>query len=97
MIEFVNWSAWSDSGMQEYGNMSWEALKDKLHKLRKQAIDYQKATDADHVIYARKIYNEVNGELDEVRFYMIALADKDFYKRVDACPNDHIYAVHRHN
>ncbi len=51
-------------------------------------------TGADHVLYGRKLYND-DGELDELRFYLIPMSDEEFEERVVPLKNQQVYTIHK--
>lgn len=42
----------------------------------------------------RKLYDE-NGELDELRFYLMPMTDEEFKERMAPLKNQQVYAVHK--
>ena len=58
------------------------------------AAEMLKATGADHVLYAAKIYG-VNDTLATVQFYMNPMSDEEFYKVTGKVRGAVIYALHR--
>ena len=94
MNKWINWSQ-SNGYDTQYGEMSIENIPKCLEDFKAAAIKYQKETDADHVIYAAKQFDD-NGELINMRFYQhLALDDKTFNKRIEACKNYQVYAIHK--
>lgn len=94
MNKWINWSQ-SNGYDTQYGEMSIENIPKCLEDFKSAAIKYQKEIDADHVIYASKQFND-NGELASIRFYQnLALDDKTFNKRIEACKNYQVYAIHK--
>ena len=93
MNKWINWSQ-SNGYDTQYGEMPIENIKSCLADFRNAAIKYQEETDADHVIYAAKEFDD-NDKLIMVRFYQnLALDDKEYEKRVNAC-NYQVYAIHK--
>ena len=96
MSKYVKWTL-SDQYTTGHGEMLIENIPKCLEAFRVAAIKYQEETNADHVIYAAKQFNN-NDELINMRFYQnLALDDKTFNKRIEACKNYQVYAIHKQN
>ena len=94
MSKYVKWIL-LDQYTTGHGKMPIENIPQCLEDFKTAAIKYQTATDADHVIYAAKQFDN-NGELVNMRFYKhLALDDKTFNKRIEACKNYQVYAIHK--
>lgn len=92
-MKLVKWSCWTNAGMADFGKMTLEKMQENLQRFEAEAWKILHETGADHVLYARKLYDE-NWELEEVRFYMIPMSDKEFEERVASQNNQRVYAVH---
>lgn len=46
------------------------------------------------MVYGRKLYTE-DGELEEIRFYLMPMTDEEFEDRVAPLKNQQVYAVHK--
>ncbi len=80
----------------EAGYMGLSKLPEILREYRTKALAVLENENADHVIYATKIYGD-DGETSKVRFYMIPLSDDDFCRRTHMFATMYdgiIYAVH---
>lgn len=95
-MRFIPYTKTSADGDKDFGEIAETNIPSCLAELRQVAIRYQKYTNADHVIYGRKVYS-IDGTLSEMKFYMLALCDKDFNERVNRCPGDVFYCVHKQN
>lgn len=93
-MKLLRWSRWTDQGMVEFGKMSLEKIQENLERFDAEAWKMLYETGADHVLYARKLYDE-NWELEEVRFYMIPMSDKEFEERTASKNNQRVFAVHK--
>ena len=82
---WVRWSHWTDQGMVEHEN---------LQRFAVEAWKLLAETDADHVLYGRKLYGE-GGELEELRFYLMPMTDEEFEKEVVPLKGQQVYAVHK--
>ena len=74
--------------------MPLSQLPKVLHGFERDAAEKLKATGADHVLYAAKIYG-VNDTLATVQFYMNPMSDEEFYKVTGKVRGAVIYALHR--
>ena len=99
---FVRWTQWNEIGVFASGYILKSEVEGQLQRFEKQAKRVLEETEADHVIYGAKVYSNLTDEdcdkrsaLTEVRFYMLALNDEDFYRRTNAVRNEVIYALHR--
>ena len=74
--------------------MPEENLSNTLSEFKKEAEEYLKKSEAEHVIYATKEYGE-DGELNQLRFYTrLAKTDEEFKNLTDLIDGE-ILAVHR--
>ena len=80
---------------QNAGVVSVEDISKELQFFEALAKDVLKNGNADHVIYASKVYK--NDELDIVHFYnpVIELSDEEFEKRTNGLTDYIVYALHR--
>lgn len=61
------------------------------------AVRVMKETDADHIVYGRKVYDK-DDELVAVHLYMaIPMTDEMFYARVENISDSIVYAIHNNN
>ena len=94
MSKFVKWTL-SNQYTTERGEMPIENIPKCLEEFRAAALNYQKESDADHIVYAAKHF-DTNGELIRMRFYEnFGLDDETFNRRVNACKNYQVYAIHK--
>lgn len=93
-MKWVGWSRWSDAGMVEFGQGPLNKLEESIREFEQEAKKVLEDTGADHVVYAVKYYDD-NGELDEIRFYMIPMNDEEFDKDVASKPGIRVYALHK--
>ena len=92
---FVRWSQWSSVlGLVAQGQIQLEEVPEKLQEFEKSAKQTLTQTDADHVVYGRKIYDE-DGKVKEVRFYLEPMTDERFERDVVSLKNQTIYALHK--
>ena len=91
---WVRWSYWSKVGPVEASRMPRKKMQENLQRFEVEARKLLAETGADHVLYGRKLYNE-NGELDELRFYLLPMSDEEFEERVVPLKNQQVYAVHK--
>lgn len=93
-MKFIKYVDRSAESTQAFGELPEIEISNRLKQFRGKAIALLHDTNADHIIYGRKIFSE-DGQLSEVRFYMLPLCDKDFCETVNRCPGDMFYCVHR--
>ena len=97
--EFVRWTQWNELGVIASGYIRVSEIQMQIRRFEKKASKVLEETGADHVVYAVKHFSEAMpnepSELQEVRFHMIPLDDKEFIKRTSALRNDLVYALHR--
>lgn len=93
-MKWVRWSRWTDAGMVEFGQGPLNKLEESIREFEQDAKKVLEDTGADHVVYAVKYYDD-NGELDEIRFYMIPMTDEEFQKDVAGKPGIRVYALHK--
>lgn len=93
-MKWVRWSHWTDAGMVEMGQGPLNKLEESIREFEQEAKKVLEETGADHVVYAVKDYDD-DGELDEIRFYMIAMDDEEFQKDVASKPGLRVYALHK--
>lgn len=91
---WVRWSHWTDQGMVEFGQMPRKKMQENLQRFEVEARKLLEQTEADHVLYGRKLYDEA-GELEELRFYLMPMSDEEFEKEVVPLPGQQVYAVHK--
>lgn len=89
----VKWSQWNESGRIAGGQMRVPEAMEKIREFGAKAAELQKETDADHVVYGRKIYDK-DGELDEIRFYLTPMPEDEF-NLLALLPNQMVYAIHK--
>jgi uncharacterized protein YbaA (DUF1428 family) len=82
--------------MVEMGQGPINKLEESIREFEQEAKKVLEETGADHVVYAVKDHND-DGELDEIRFYMIAMGDEEFQKDVASKPGLRVYALHKKN
>lgn len=93
MRQWIKWSR-SDEFVTERGEMPIENINDCLTDFRNAAQEYQKRTNADHVIYAAEEYDD-NGNLSMIRFYQnFGMDDKTFEDRTSLYKGK-VYAIHK--
>ena len=91
---WVRWTQWGDHGIIGFGQMPLKNVAQEIRRFGEQAAKVLKETGADHVVYAIKEYED-DGDLYEVKFYMLAMSDEDFQKRVATLKGVTVYAVHK--
>lgn len=91
---WVRWSQWTQQGMVGTGMMKVQEMQERLQQFEVKAREMLVNTDADHVLYGRKLYNG-DGKLKELRFYMLPMSDEEFEERVAPLKNQQVYAVHK--
>ena len=74
--------------------MPRKKMQENLQRFEVEARKLLAETGADHVLYGRKLYNE-NGELDELRFYLLPMSDEEFEERGVPLKNQQVYAIHK--
>lgn len=92
-MKWVRWSHWTDAGMVEFGQGPINKLEESIREFEKEAKKVLEETGADHVVYAVKYYDD-DEALDEIRFYMIPMADEEFQKDVASQVGVRVYALH---
>ena len=91
---WVRWSYWPKVGPVEAGRMPRKKMQENLQKFEVEARKLLGETGADHVLYGRKLYDD-NGELEELRFYLLPMSDEEFEERVVPLKNQQVYAIHK--
>ncbi len=91
---WVRWSHWTDLGMVELGQMPRNKMQETLQRYEVEARKLLAETGADHVVYGRKLYTD-DGELEELRFYLLPMTDAEFEERVARLKNQQVYAIHK--
>ena len=94
MSRWIRWSQWEAAGMINFGQMPMEAIDKNLQAFENAAKEVLEKTGADHVLYGVKRYNE-DGDLEEVRFYLLAMTDEEFEKDVASKSGITVYALRR--
>ena len=94
MSKWIRWTQWKEAGMINFGQMPARDVDKYLQDFERQAKEVLEETGADHVLYGVKGYN-LDGDLDEVRFYMIAMDDDRFEKEVASKAGVTVYALHK--
>ncbi len=90
---WVRWSQWAEHGVVGRGVMTKREMQSELQRFEVKARKLLTETGADHVLYGRKLYDE-DGELMELRFYLLPMTDDGFEKEVVPLKNQQVYAVH---
>ena len=91
---WVRWSQWCEQGMVGHGVIRKNEMQAQLQRFEVKAREILADTDADHVLYGRKLYDEA-GELEELRFYLLPMSDEEFEERVASLKGQQVYAVHK--
>ena len=91
---WVRWSQWEQCGMTGFGQMPVKNVDGHLREFAKKAKEVMSETGADHVVYGLKLYDD-DGDLEEVKFYMLPMSDDDFQSDVASLKGCAIYALHR--
>ncbi|MBR3973035.1 MAG: hypothetical protein IKJ99_03675 [Oscillospiraceae bacterium] len=92
-MKWIKWTQWESGGCIGIGQMPGREVEKNLQEFEKQAAKVLKETGADHVVYGMKLYDE-DGELEEVKFYMVPIDDEKFQKDVASLSGCVIYALH---
>ena len=90
----VRWSFWPKVGPVEHGKMPRNKMQENLQRYEVEARKLLAETGADHVVYGRKLFAD-DGELEELRFYLMPMTDEEFEDRVVPLKNQQVYAVHK--
>lgn len=85
---------WNKNGARFVGYQRMDEVMANLRKLEAEARKLLNESGCKHVVYGRKIYDEVGG-VKEVRYYMVPMNEKQF-EEVAKLRNSLIFAVHRH-
>lgn len=91
---WVRWSQWTNEGMVNFGQMHLRDIPENLRKFAAQARAVLDETGADHVVYGLKVYDK-DGDLEQVKFYMTPMTDKEFQEDVASLKGCVVYAMHR--
>lgn len=91
---WVRWSQWECGGMIGFGQMPLKNVDGWLRKFAADAKKLLDETDADHVVYGLKIYDD-DGDLDTVKFYMQPMTDNEFQEDVATLKGVTVYALHK--
>lgn len=92
-MKWVKWTKWRVDGMAEHGQMPKADVDMNLRRFEAAASKFLKETDADHVLYGLKYFNE-SGELEEVNFYLIPMTEEEFEEKVARLTGVQVYALH---
>lgn len=90
---WIPWSFWPKVGEVERGRAPYQKVMDLLRQYETEAKKLLDTSGAEHVLYGRKLYNE-EGDLKEVRFYLLPMSDERFERDVVPLANQIIYALH---
>ena len=91
-MNLVKWSQWNSNRMVAVGQMSLREIQKCLQDFEKQAHEVLVESEADHVLYGIKKYND-EGILNEVRFYLQPMTEAEF-DRVARMKGVQVYAIH---
>lgn len=91
---WVRWFQWDNGCMINFGQMRVKEVDGHLREFAKEARKVMEETCADHVVYGMKLYDD-DGDLEEVKFYMVPMNDSDFQSDVASLKGCVIYALHR--
>lgn len=93
-MKWVRFTQWLSDGIVSFGQMPMRDVEKNLQKFELEAAKLLKDSGADHVVYGMKRYDD-DGELEEVKFYMIPMDDEKFQKDVATLGGVVIYALHK--
>lgn len=91
---WVRWSQWNEGGMVAFGKMPKLDMQKRLHEFELEARKLMKKTDADHVVFGVKHFDE-EGKLKEIRFYLKPMNDEEFYRSTGELHKCQVYALHK--
>lgn len=90
---WIPWSFWPEVGTVEHGRAPYPEVMKMLRQYEVEARKLLGKTGAAHVLYGRKMYDE-EGNLAEVRFYLLPMDDERFERDVVPLKNQLVYALH---
>lgn len=90
---WIPWSFWPEVGTVEHGRAPYPEVMKKLRQYEVEAKKLLSKTGAAHVLYGRKMYDG-EGNLAEVRFYLLPMDDERFERDVVPLKNQLVYALH---
>ena len=90
---WVRWFYWHGGRLVDFGQMPKADVSRALREFETRAAELLQKTNADHVLYGLKLYNE-RDELNEVRFYQKPMTDEQFEKDVASKTGMVAYALH---
>lgn len=94
-LKDIPWVRYDRTGrISASGRMSRKDILPALQMNELAARDLMERTNAEHVLYGLKIYNQYD-ELEAVQFYEWALDEERFQKCATKCRNGIVYALHR--
>lgn len=92
-MNVIRWSMKDTTGCVRRGKLPLSQLPRVLLDFEKDAAEVLRKTDADHVLYAIKIY-DASDKLKAVQFFMNPMSDEDFYKMAGKGRGTLVYALH---
>ena len=92
-MNVIRWSMKDTTGCVRRGKLPLSQLREVLLDFEKDAAEGLRKTDADHVLYAIKIY-DASDKLKAVQFFMNPMSDEDFYKMAGKGRGTLVYALH---
>lgn len=91
---WVKWSHINQDGFVGKDYMLKSDVPDKIREFEKSAKQILEDTDADHVLYAIKYFDE-NSNLEEIKFYELPMTNEEFEDRVARQVRVQVYALHK--
>ena len=91
---WVKWKHFNQNGYVGKDYMLKEDVPKKIKEFEKAAEVLYYNTDADHVLYAIKYFDE-NSNLEEVKFYELPMTNEEFNLYVARQVRVQVYALHR--
>ena len=93
-MNVIRWSMKDTTGcVRKRKDCRYHKLPEVLLDFEKDAVEVLRKTDADHVLYAIKIY-DASDKLKAVQFFMNPMSDEDFYKMAGKGRGTLVYALH---
>ena len=97
MINNPRWVKWKHFNQDGYVGKDYMLKSDvsaKIKEFEKIAANLLIETEADHVLYAIKYFDEYSN-LDEVKFYELPMSDDEFEYHVARQVRVQVFALHR--
>ena len=92
-MRWIHWNQWTNTGSVICGRIRVKDVDRQIRRFEQRASKILKSTNADHVLYAIKEYDN-DDELVSVSFYTKPMTDKQYEDNVACLTGVLVYALH---